>query len=241
MNNIAVALEIGPKRRVFAQALEWIGWCRAGKDEATALNHLVTSGLRYARVAERAGLTFVPPPSIEALEIVERMPGTATTDFGAPGVLLSSDLEPLEEGDIERNISLLTACWATFDDVLQRFPTDLHDVKPERGRSPSAIRLHLLETERMHLSVFGPLFDSLILPMWLSRKLRFGNSSLRSCGRCPARKFSFLAAGMAFLGLRALQCADRHGTRSIMPWNSRNGGTGEQRLTVRHPPETPLK
>jgi len=158
MENIAVALEIGPKRRVFAQALEWIGWCRVGKDEATTLNHLVTAGLRFARVAERAGLTFVPPPSIEAFEIVERMPGTATTDFGAPGVLLSSDLEPLEEGDIERNISLLTACWATFDDVLQRVPTDLHDGKPERGRTPSAIRLHLLETERMHLSAFGPPF-----------------------------------------------------------------------------------
>jgi len=43
MERFAVALEVGPKRRVFAQALEWIGWCRAGKDEATALNHLVTA------------------------------------------------------------------------------------------------------------------------------------------------------------------------------------------------------
>jgi len=158
MERFAVALEIGSKRRVFAQALEWIGWCRAGKDEMAALNHLVTAGLRYARVAERAGLTFGTPPSLEAFEIVERMPGTATTDFGAPGVLLTSDLEPLDEGDIERNISLLTACWATFDEVLHRIPTDLHDVKPERGRSPSAMRLHLLETDWMHLSAFGPTF-----------------------------------------------------------------------------------
>src|SRR6266566_5837664 len=72
------------------------------------------------------------------------------------------------------------------------------------------------------------------------RKLRFGNRSLRSCERCPTRKCSFLAAGMALHGLHALRCADRHGTRSIMPGNFRNGGTGEQRLTVRHaPPETP--
>ena len=35
---------------------------------------------------------------------------------------------------------------------------------------------------------------------------------------------------MALHGLRALRCADRHGTRSIMPGNFRNGWTGEQRL-----------
>ena len=36
MEKIAVALEVGPSRRVFAQALDWVGWCRAGKDEETA-------------------------------------------------------------------------------------------------------------------------------------------------------------------------------------------------------------
>jgi hypothetical protein len=158
MEQYAVALEMGPKRRVFAQVLAWIGWCRAGKDEMTALNQLVTTASNYAQVVERAGLTFVTPSSIEAFKIVESMPGTATTDFGAPSVLLTSDREPLEEEDIERHISLLTACWSTFDDVLHRIPADLHDVKPERARSPSALRLHLLETEQMHLSAFGPAF-----------------------------------------------------------------------------------
>ena len=158
MERIAVALEIGPDRRVFAQALDWIGWCRAGKDDETTLHQLVIAGPRYAPVAARAGLTFTIPPSFESFQVVERVQGTATTDFGAPAVPLTSDQKPLMEGDIERLISLLTACWATFDDVLQRVPTDLHDGKPERGRSPSAIRLHLLETEPMHLSAFGPAF-----------------------------------------------------------------------------------
>jgi len=158
MQRFAVALETGPKGRMLAQALEWIGWCRAGKDEAKALNQLVTAGLRYAQVAQRAGLIFVTPSSIEAFEIVELIPGTATTDFGAPGVPLTSDLEPLTEEEIERYLDLLTACWATFDDDLHCIPADLRDLKPERGRSPSAVRLHLLETERMHLSAFGPAF-----------------------------------------------------------------------------------
>jgi hypothetical protein len=158
MESIPVALEIGPKRRVFAQALDWIGWCRAGKDEVSALNHLVIVSSLYAQVAERAGLTFAAPPSIKVFEVVERMPGTATTDFGAPAVPTTSDKEPLAEADIERFTSLLSACWATFDETLKSIPADLRNIKPERGRSPSAMRLHLLETDRMHLSAFGPAF-----------------------------------------------------------------------------------
>jgi hypothetical protein len=158
MIKIAVALEIGPNRRVFAQALDWIGWCRAGKDEETALHQLVIAGPRYAPVAARAGLPFAIPPSFEAFEVVERVPGTATTDFGAPAVPLPSDQKPLTEADIERLISLLTACWSTFDDIFLSISADLRNKKPERGRSPDAMRLHLLEADRMHLSAFGPAF-----------------------------------------------------------------------------------
>jgi len=123
-----------------------------------ALNQLVIAGTRYAQVAGRAGLTFAAPPSIEAFEVVEHVPGTATTDFGAPSIPLTSDQEPLEEADIDRFIALLTTCWTTFDDALNSFSADQHDIKPERGRSPDAMRLHLLEADRMHLSAFGPAF-----------------------------------------------------------------------------------
>jgi hypothetical protein len=158
METFAVALEIGPKRKVFAQAIEWIGWCCTGKNEMSALNQLLSAGQRYAQVAARAGIPFVAPTSFDAFEIVERTPGTATTDFGALSVLFAADVEPLTEADIGRLVSLLTACWSTFDNALQNIPADLYDVKPERGRSPSAIRLHLLEADQMHLSAFGPAF-----------------------------------------------------------------------------------
>src|SRR5205823_8586313 len=140
------------KRRVFAQVIEWIGWCRAGKDEATALNHLLTAAQRYAQLAKQAGIAFVAPTSLEAFEVVERAQGTATTDFGALSVLLAADLESLTADDIERLVNLLSACWTTFDNALHDIPADLHDVKPERGRSTNAIRLHLLEADLMHLS-----------------------------------------------------------------------------------------
>lgn len=155
---IAVALEIGPAHRVFAQALDWIGWCRAGKDEEAALHQLVIAGPRYATVASRAGLPFTIPPSFEAFEVVEREPGNATTDFGAPAVLLAADQRPFTEADIERYTVLLMACWATFDEVYRSIPAEMRSNKPERGRSPEAMRLHLLETDLMHLSGFGPAF-----------------------------------------------------------------------------------
>jgi hypothetical protein len=155
---IAVALEVGPGRRVFAQALDWIGWCRTGKDEETAMHQLVIAGPRYAPVAARAGLPFTIPPSFEAFKVVERVPGNATTDFGAPAVLLAADRKPLTEADVERLAGLLTACWATFDDVFLSIPAELRSKKPERGRSPDAMRLHLLEADLMHLSGFGPAF-----------------------------------------------------------------------------------
>ena len=158
ITSIAVALEIGPNRRVFAQALDWIGWCRAGKDEEAALHQLVIASPRYAPVAARAVLPFTIPPSFETFEVVERVPGNATTDFGALSVLLSADQQPLTETDTERLTSLLTACWSTFDDVFLSIAAELRGKKPERGRSPDAMRLHLLEADLMHLSGFGPAF-----------------------------------------------------------------------------------
>ena len=158
IRGIAVALEVGPGRRVFAQALDWIGWCRAGKDEEAALHQLVIAGPRYAPVAARAGLPFTIPPSFETFEVVERVAGNATTDFGAPAVLLPADQQPLNEANIERLTSLLAACWSTFDDVFRSIPAELRGKKPERGRSPDAMRLHLLEADLMHLSGLGPAY-----------------------------------------------------------------------------------
>lgn len=45
----SVYIEVGQKR-TFAGAIEWPGWCRSGKDEATALQALLDYGGRYERV-----------------------------------------------------------------------------------------------------------------------------------------------------------------------------------------------
>jgi hypothetical protein len=65
---IAVFLEVTPKQAV-ASALDWPGWCRAGRDEGAALD---------APVAGQARVSF---PSAVAFDVVERVPGAATA-FG---------------------------------------------------------------------------------------------------------------------------------------------------------------
>ena len=82
-NQIEVYLETGQKR-AFAVALHWPGWCRSGRDEASALRALIDYAPRYARVLQSTQLGFHTPSETSALLVVERLAGNATTDFGAP-------------------------------------------------------------------------------------------------------------------------------------------------------------
>ena len=77
----AVVLEIG-KRRVFASAVEWPGWCRPGRDEEAALEALSTYLPRYAVVAQCAGLRLGPA---SAYDVVVRVTGDATTSSARRG------------------------------------------------------------------------------------------------------------------------------------------------------------
>jgi hypothetical protein len=78
----SVALETGA-RSVFASALDWPGWSRSAKSEDQALEALARYAPRYAVVAAEAGQAF-PQGAGSAFDVVERLPGSATTDFGAP-------------------------------------------------------------------------------------------------------------------------------------------------------------
>jgi hypothetical protein len=77
---IAVCLEVTPKQAV-ASALEWPGWCRAGRDEQAALDALADYARRYAPVAAHAGISF---PATVAFEVAERVPGGSAIAFAAP-------------------------------------------------------------------------------------------------------------------------------------------------------------
>ncbi len=54
-SEIAVYLEIGQKRTI-AGALDWLGWCRSGRDEASALQALFEYVSRHARIFQGTGM-----------------------------------------------------------------------------------------------------------------------------------------------------------------------------------------
>jgi hypothetical protein len=97
---IDVSIERG-SRRVFAAALDWPGWCRAGKDEGNALAALAAYAPRYAPVAEKARIAFDPKPAA-AFRVVEHLAGTATTDFGAPDSVAKRDTRPLAALEVRK-------------------------------------------------------------------------------------------------------------------------------------------
>jgi hypothetical protein len=108
---IDVAIEEGMKR-VFASALDWPGWARAGRDEEGALEALEVYRPRYADVMRTAGIRFAPG---SAFALTERLRGDATTDFGAPGIPPASDSRSLTPRQLPRLRMILEATWSAFD------------------------------------------------------------------------------------------------------------------------------
>ena len=100
MGSIKIFIEEG-KKKTFAGAVDWPGWCRWGKDEQGALQSLLDYGPRYAQVLAGRDLVFSPPKDAGQFEVAERQPGNITTDFGAPDAILESDHRPLSKSDYD--------------------------------------------------------------------------------------------------------------------------------------------
>lgn len=113
-----VFLEIG-KKKVFAGAVRWPGWCRYGRDEKSAVQKLLDYGSRYARILDSSGLGFIPPLDLSFFQVVEYVEGNATTDFGGIDAELSNDTEPIESEEMERFQAVLKACWKAFDNAVR--------------------------------------------------------------------------------------------------------------------------
>ena len=106
--------EIGQKR-VIAAALDWPGWCRGGRDEAAAVAALLDYGPRYTLAMAAADLPFAAPAATDDFTIVERLPGSSGTDFGAPLAIPEADSRPFDAAELARSTAILNAIWAAFD------------------------------------------------------------------------------------------------------------------------------
>jgi len=145
-----VYLEVGQKR-VFACSVDWPGWTRSGKDEAAALAALEAYAERYAPIAAAAKLPFKPG----SFDVVERVAGNATTDFGAPGVVPKLDAGAVSAKVAERDAVLLKAVWAYFDKVVAGAPAELRKGPRGGGRDRDKMVAHVEEAELMYASAIG--------------------------------------------------------------------------------------
>jgi hypothetical protein len=150
-----VTIERGAKR-VFAGANAWPGWCRGGRTEDAALEALLTYGPRYAKAIARRRLGFAVPADIDGLRVAERLPGNATTDFGAPGVAPRSDDRPVDEEEARRFVSIMKACWAALDRAAAAADGLVLRTGPRGGgRQLAAIVAHVEDAEVAYLSKLG--------------------------------------------------------------------------------------
>jgi len=132
-------------KRAFASALDWPGWSRSGRDEAAAIAALVAVAARYVRVLEAADLDA---PGTEAvLDVLERLPGTATTDFGAPDVAFDADARPADPAEAQRLASLVGAAWDALDAAASAAPAALRKGPRGGGRDRDAIVAHVASAE----------------------------------------------------------------------------------------------
>ncbi len=154
VRGLAVYLEIGAKR-TFAGAIDWPGWCRSGRGEEEALAALLAYAARYRRVVEAAGLT---PPKVGDLDVVERLTGNATTDFGAPGIAPKADDRPVDAAELDRQSRLLSASWQAFDIAWrQADEAGIELTKGPRGGGRDLPKLedHMLGAEEAYLAGLG--------------------------------------------------------------------------------------
>src|SRR5262249_45173635 len=121
-----VVLEIGPKRKnVAAIAPDWPGLERGAKTEEAAIERLLSYLPRYARVARLAGMD-AEFAAMTSIDVVERYPGTGSTDFWGISFAFSGiDTQDMWSEELEREVTLMRACWAFFDDVRSRVSAEM--------------------------------------------------------------------------------------------------------------------
>lgn len=152
---VALVLEVG-RKRVFAIAQDWPGWCRSGSDEEAALQALLDHGPKYQRALKTSKIPFTSPKQLSKFVVVERIQGDATTDFGAPSLAWSEDKQPISPRELKRFQKILQACWLEFDEAVQAATGKVLRKGPRGGgRDLQKIREHVCDVDAAYLKSLG--------------------------------------------------------------------------------------
>jgi len=148
-NDLRVTLEVGPHgKKVVAVAPDWPGLERGANTGEAAVERLQSYLPRYATVAKRAGMDAQFAAST-TVDVVEHYPGTGSTDFWGISFAFSGlDRHDMSREVLERELTLLQACWAFFDDVRVRVSAELQKGPRGGGRDRDRIVRHTLVAEQ---------------------------------------------------------------------------------------------
>jgi hypothetical protein len=144
-----VMLEIGPKgKRVVAVAPDWPGLQRGAKTGEAAVERLHAYLPRYTPVAKLAGMEAAFA-AVNTIDVVEQYPGTGSTDFWGISFAFSDiDRQDMSSDELQRELTLMRACWAFFDDVGSRVSAELQKGPRGGGRDRDRIFRHTFANEQ---------------------------------------------------------------------------------------------
>jgi hypothetical protein len=133
MKGILVTIEHGPKK-TFASAADWPGWSRSGKTEELAIKALAAYASRYAVIAEAEHRRFAATPTVDDLEVVERLERSGGTEFGVPSRPIAHDARSTDADEAARLAGLVCSAWECFDRTAADLLRVSRDGEPLAGR-----------------------------------------------------------------------------------------------------------
>jgi hypothetical protein len=147
-DELRVALEIGPKgKKVVAWAPDWPGLSRGAKTADLALERLVTYVPRYLPVATLAGMDATFPTDIVP-NVVDEYIGTGSTDYWGISFGYSEiDRAPMSDAALERDLALMQAAWAYFDQIRHQVSDELRKGPRGGGRDLDDLVRHVIGAE----------------------------------------------------------------------------------------------
>jgi hypothetical protein len=156
--HVRITLEIGPKgKKVVAVAPDWPGLERGAKTREDAIERLRSYFPRYAQVAKLAGMA-AQFDNIKNVKVVDQYPGTGSTDFWGISFAFSSiDKQGMSVDELERELMLMQACWAFFDDVRRRVSAEMQKGPRGGGRDRDHIVHHTFAAEQDWARMIGVL------------------------------------------------------------------------------------
>ncbi len=146
---LRVMLEMGPKgKNVVAVAPDWPGLERGAKTGEAAIERLLSYLPRYAPVAKLAGMEAAFAVNT-TVDVVEHYPGVGSTDFWGISFAFSDiDRQVMSREALERELALMQACWAFFDEVRSRVSAEMQKGPRGGGRDRDQIVRHTVGTEQ---------------------------------------------------------------------------------------------